>query len=71
MPLINCKINLILTRSEICVIVFTDVVIQRATFSKTETKLSLPVVTLSTQDNAKLLQELKSGFERKINWKLE
>ena len=71
MPLINCKINLILTRPEICVIVFTDVVIQRATFSKTETKLSLPVVTLSTQDNAKLLQELKSGFERKINWKLE
>ena len=53
--------------SEICVIFFTDVVIQRPTFSITETKLSLPVVTLSTQDNAKLLQELKSGFERKIN----
>ena len=31
-------------------------------------KLYVPVVTLSTQDNAKLLQELKSGFKRTINW---
>ena len=34
----------------------------------TETKLYVPVVTLSTQDNAKLLQQLKSGFKRTINW---
>ena len=32
------------------------------------TYLYVPVVNLSTQDNAKLLQELKSGFERTINW---
>ena len=34
----------------------------------TDTKLFVPVVTLSTQDNAKLLQQLKSGFKRTINW---
>ena len=34
----------------------------------TETKLYVLVVTLSTQDNAKLLQQLKSGFKRTINW---
>ena len=35
----------------------------------TDTKLYVPVVTLSTQDNAKLLQQLKSGFKRTFNWK--
>ena len=34
----------------------------------TDTKLYAPVVTLSTQDNVKLLQQLKSGFKRKITW---
>ena len=34
----------------------------------TETKLYVPVVTLSTQDSAKLLQQLKSGVKRTINW---
>ena len=33
-----------------------------------DTKLYVPVVTLSTQDNEKLLQQLKSGFKRTINW---
>ena len=28
-----------------------------------------PIVTLSTQGSAKLLQELKSGYKRTINWK--
>ena len=28
----------------------------------------MPVVTLSTQDNVKLLQQLKSGFKKKITW---
>ena len=41
---------------------------QGATFTITETKLYVPVVTLSTQDNAKLLTQLKSGFKRTINW---
>ena len=34
----------------------------------TETNLFVPVVILSTQDNAKLLQQLKSGLQRTINW---
>ena len=38
-------------------------------FAVTDTKLYVPVVTLSTQDNAKLLQQLKSGFKRTIYWK--
>ena len=33
------------------------------TFARTDTKLLVPVVTLSTQDNAKLLQQLKWGFD--------
>ena len=69
MPLINCKVNLILTWSANCVIVSTNVANQGATFTITETKLYVPVVTLSTQDNAKLLPQLKSGFKRTINWK--
>ena len=34
----------------------------------TDTKIYVPVVTLSTQDNAKLLQQLKSGFKRTTYW---
>ena len=37
-------------------------------FQITDTKLYVPVVILSTQDNAKLLQQLKSCFKRTINW---
>ena len=66
MPLINFEINLDLKWSEKCVIVATNVAAQQ-TFSITDTKLCVPVVTLSTQDNAKLLEQLKSGFKRTIN----
>ena len=59
MHLINCEINLILTWSGNCVVVYTDVANQGATFAVTETKLSVPAVTLSTQHNAKLLRQLK------------
>ena len=55
MPLINSDVNLILTWSANCTIVCTDVANQGATFTITETKLYVPVATLSTQDNAKLL----------------
>ena len=37
-------------------------------FAITDTKLYVPVVTLSIQDNAKLLEQLKSGLKRVINW---
>ena len=60
MPLISCEIELILTWSANCVIIYTDVNQQVPTFTITETSLYVPVVTLSTQDNAKLLPQLKS-----------
>ena len=65
MPLINCEVNLILTYSKDCVITNPT---GAGTFEIKDTKLYVPVVTLSTQDNAKLLQQLKSGFRRTINW---
>ena len=46
----------------------TNVANQNATLSITDTNLYVPVVTLLTQDNAKLSQQLKSGFNRIINW---
>ena len=51
-PLINREINLILTWSTNCVIVSTNVANQNAAFEITDTKLYVPVVTLSTQDNS-------------------
>ena len=65
MPLINCEVNLILTWSSTCVITNSA---GAGRFAKADTKIFVPVVTLSTQDDAKLLQELKSGFKRTINW---
>ena len=53
MPLINCKINLILTLSSTYVITNST---GAGRFEITDTKLYVPVVTLSNQDNAKLLQ---------------
>ena len=68
LPLINCEVNLILTWSTNCVIISTNVTNQNATFAINDTKLYVPVITLKTQDNAKLLQRLKSGFKRAINF---
>ena len=68
MLLINCEVNLILTWSSTCVIVSTGNANQAATFAITDTKLDVPVVTLSTHENTKFLQQLKSGFKRVINW---
>ena len=55
MPLINCEVELILTWSANYVIIYTDVANQNPTFTIIETNIYVPVVTLSTQDNAKLL----------------
>ena len=64
MPLINCEVNLILTWSSTCVITTSN---GAGTFAITNTKLYVPVVTLSTQENTKLVQQLKSRFKRVIN----
>ena len=65
MPLINCEVNLILTWPSTCVITNST---GAGTFEITDTKLYVPVVTLSTKGNTKLLQQLKSGFKSVINW---
>ena len=65
MPLINCEVNLILAWSKDCVITNST---GEGKFAITETKLYVPVITLSTKDNDKLLQQLKSGFKKIINW---
>ena len=68
MSLINCKINLILPWSTNCVFVSTNIANQNATSEIIDTKLYVPVVTLSAQDNSKLLQQLKLDFKRVIKW---
>ena len=39
-----------------------------ATFTITDTKLYVPVITLSAENDYKLLEQLKTGFNRKIKW---
>ena len=68
MPVINSEIKLILDGSANCVIIYTNVAGQVPTFTITETDLYVPVVTLSTQHNSKLLPQLKNGFKRTITW---
>ena len=51
-----------------CVIIYTTVANQVPTITITETTLYVPVVTLSSQDNAKLSPQLKSGFKSAITW---
>ena len=59
---------MLLTWSASCVVVSTDVANQNGTFAITDTKLYVPVVTLSQKDNEKLLKQLQFDFERAINW---
>ena len=78
-PLINCEVELILTRSKYCVLAdmttrdaeSNNPAIVSPTGFKFEiacTKLYVPVVTLSKENEAKLLEQLNSGFERTIKW---
>ena len=81
--LINCKIELILTWFKNCVLISkatggadygADLVIyeidnpQNATFQITCTELYVPVVTLSKENDTKLLEQLNTGFKRTIKW---
>lgn len=63
--LINCEINHILKCSSICVITIST---GAEIFVITYAKLYVLVVTSSTQDNAKLLEQSTSGFKQAINW---
>ena len=84
MPLINSEVSLALTWSENCVLtdITTQTakaqgdnparpathVPTSATFKITDTKLYVPVATLSTKHDNNFLEQLKSGFKRTIKW---
>ena len=76
-PLINCETELILTWSKNCVL--ADMTVDAAAdpaivapnglqFKITDTKLYVPVVTLSKGNYIKRLEQSKSGFKRTIKW---
>ena len=76
--LINCEVSLILAWSKECVITsmerrlitntWRDASPTGATFQITDTKLNVPVVTLSSVNDKKLLEQLRTGFKRTIKW---
>ena len=82
-PLINCEVELILTWFRNCVLIdkstrqanyAVDLNVyetdnpENATFKITDTKLYVPVVILSKENDIKLLEQLKTGFKRTIKW---
>ena len=67
MPLINCKVELSLNWIENCVLT-TAANANKAIFKITDTKLYVPIVTLSAEDNAKLSKLLSEGFKRTVYW---
>ena len=77
-PLINCEVSLILIWSRECVIAIKerrvitntqrDTSPTNATFKTTDTKLYVSVVTLLTENDQRLLEQLRTGFKRIIGW---
>ena len=70
-PLINCEVELILTWSKICALADMTAANNPPTkleFQKADTKLYVPVVTLSKENDKKLLEQLISGFKRIVKW---
>ena len=67
MPLVNCKVDLELTWTKDCVISSNDLGAV-VSFKITDTKLYVPIVTLSTKDNSNLTKQLNEGFKRIVHW---
>ena len=65
MPLINCKIKLSLTWKKECVLSSND---GNALFIINDTKLYVPVVTLSKEENKDFIEQQNKGFQRSIYW---
>ena len=72
---INCEVELFLTWFKNCVLIDKltrdadyNADPENVIFQVTDTKLYVPVVTLSKENDIKLLQHLKSGFKRTIKW---
>ena len=68
MSLVNCEINFQLTYSKKNALAAGTAVNQIPKLRITNKKLFVPVVTLSTQENIKLIKQLESDFKRTINW---
>ena len=75
MPLINCRLELLLRWIENYVLTTAAIgantnatVEDSATFKITDAKLNVPVVTLSAEDNAILAKQLDEGFKRPVYW---
>ena len=73
MPLINCKIELKLKWTKYCVLSAasndnTNADLNNFIFTIKDTKIYVPVVTLSAEDNQKLIKLLSRGFERSVYW---
>ena len=66
-PLSNCEISLFQNWFGECIIVTGTAGNQEPRFAITDTELYVPFATLSTKDNAKLLQQLETSFKRTIN----
>ena len=64
-PLINCKVELSLSWYENYILYSAG---NNTTFTITDAKLYVPIVTLSAEDNAKLSKLLGEGFKRSIYW---
>ena len=67
MPLINSKVELSLKWIENCVLT-TAANASNATFEIADPKRCVPVVTLSAEDNVKLVKQLNEGFKRPVCW---
>ena len=77
-PLINCEVSLILTWSKECAITSMEIKVitntrrdtspTNATFEIKDTKLYVPVITLSTEIDKTFLEKLRAGFKRTIKW---
>ena len=64
-PLINCRVEISLSWNENCILSSAGTA---ATFTITDTKLYVPVVTLKTEDNTKLSKLLSEEFKRSVYW---
>ena len=82
-PLINCEVELILIFFKNCVVIdklarddgyhanpiaYEIDNPENAMFQIADSKLFVPIVTLSKKNDIKLFEQLKSGFKRTIKW---
>ena len=65
MALINCKVELSLSWNPKCVL---SNLVEDSTFTITDAKRYVPIVTLSAENNAKLSKLLGVGFKRSVYW---